>query len=52
MRFLFLLGLLTPCGCSPSKPTAQPEPVPVNRKFFDDTGDPAKQRTVPKALPK
>jgi hypothetical protein len=47
MRFLLFLSATAILGCSKPPSTAQPEPVQLNRKFFDDSGDPGKGRRVP-----
>ena len=47
MRYFLLLLCASLTGCSKTQSTAQPEPVPVNRKFFDDPPDPSNSRTLP-----
>lgn len=48
MRCLLIIAVAALAGCSKSPSPAQPEPVRLDRKFFDDKGDPAKQRPMPK----
>jgi hypothetical protein len=39
-------------GCGKPPSTEQPEPVRLERKFFEPSNDPSKSRTVPNAQPK
>jgi len=45
---LFLFISFIAAGCSKSPSTVQPEPVKLNRKFFDDKASPGKSRPMPK----
>ena len=45
-RFLMTIAIVAP-GCGKPPTTEQPEPVKLERKFFDGSNDPAKARTVP-----
>ena len=46
-RCLLMTFTIVAVGCGKPPSTEQPEPVQLERKFFENTNDPGKVRKVP-----